>query len=748
MCAPVTDTPQTATDAPARGALHDKISLHAKYVTPVLFTLAILMSAGLLFFVQPLLTRMVTPMIGGAAGVWTTATLFFQCVMIGGYLYAHLLTRLPRIRHQIGLHLLLWLVATTFLPMEVAADWVADTGAAIQTQTLILYGVTVGVPFFFLSSNAPLIQTWYGRTRGQSSHDPYFLYGASNIGSLIALLSFPLIAEPFFGIHSISIAWSAGFIGLGALLFISAFWTTKDHPDAKTVLKIRNQKSDMRVLIRWGAIAFVPSSLMLALTTKITTDFGSFPLLWVIPLALYLITYVIGFQSKALLSDRTMIWLYPCAIGVLAVTGMTGFLGSLTLEIAGIMALAFTVVSLHLHRRLYKLRPDPSRLTVFYLTISIGGAAGGFFNAILAPGVMDGMYEFSLTLLAAAAVLLLRLDGEAQKSRPVPAVLMVCVLLSLIMLDGSQLSVIATSYNLTIAVLIGCALLAFVELRSIGVILITAVTATTILAQDYGDSIYTSRNFFGMHRIMDDGKMRAYINGTTLHGGQFSDTRTKPEPIYYYRKDGPLGEIARSDVWQNAERVGLVGLGIGSMTAYRIPGQLMDVFEIDPAVISIAKDPKLFNFLSSYGAGLQIHVGDGRIQLEKKEADYGVLLIDAYSSDSVPMHLSTVEAMQSFMNDVSDDGILVYHISNRYFDLSAPLGAAATHLGYKAFYSYDIPSEKLGAGLDTPIIALAVVHKDAVPELFSRPETSWKELQVDPGQAWTDDKSSPFTALK
>jgi len=347
VCVIVKTELQKSSRKPTLGkTLYDTSSVHARYITPVLFTLAILFSAALLFFVQPLLTRMVTPMIGGASGVWTTAALFFQCVMIGGYLYAHLLTRLPRIRHQIGLHLLLWLVATTFLPMEIAAGWAANTGAGLQAQTLMLYAVTVGVPFFFLSSNAPLIQTWYGRTGGQSSHDPYFLYGASNVGSFIALIGFPLVAEPYFGIAAISMWWSIGFIGLGALLFISAFWTTRDHPDAKTVLRINDQKSDMRVIVRWAAIAFVPSSLMLALTTKVTTDFGSFPLLWVIPLALYLLTYVAGFQPKALLSDRTMIWLYPAAIATLGITGMTGYFGALTLEVAGIMALAFTVVSL------------------------------------------------------------------------------------------------------------------------------------------------------------------------------------------------------------------------------------------------------------------------------------------------------------------------------------------------------------------------------------------------------------------
>ena len=738
---------KTAATPATGGTLHDKGSLHAKYVTPVLFTLSILLSAGLLFFVQPLLTRLVTPKIGGAAGVWTTATLFFQCVMIGGYLYAHLLTRLPRIRHQIGIHLLLWLVATTFLPMEVAADWALQTGTAIQTQTLILYGITVGAPFFFLSANAPLIQTWYGRTRGQSSHDPYFLYGASNVGALIALIGFPLVAEPFFGISAISMGWSMGFILLGALLFISAFWTTHDHPDAKTVLRISDKKSDMRIMMRWAAIAFVPSSLMLALTTKVTTDFGSFPLLWVIPLALYLMTYVAGFQSKALLSDKTMVWLYPCAIAVLGVTGIASFANLLTLEVAVVMALAFTVVSLHLHRRLYKLRPDPSRLTVFYLTISIGGAAGGFFNAIMAPGLMGGMYEFALTVLAAAAVLLLRLDGELRSASPFISAALVTAIIFILAVDGQYLQMVATPYNLTVVTLISCILLALVKYRTVGVLLLSAVTVATVALDGRGVSIYEERNFFGLHRVADNGELRVYMNGTTIHGGQISGDTIDPEPIYYYRRDGALGEIASSASWKDADQVGIMGLGVGAMLAYRAPDQIIDVFEIDPGVVQIAKDPKLFNFMSSYGEDARIFVGDGRIQLEKRKSDYGVLLIDAYSSDAVPMHLSTVEAMEVFMEDVSEDGVLAYHISNRYFDLRKPLGAAAAHLGHRAFYIYDEPA--MGAAAhEVAILALVVVRNGQMPDFLQDPDTRWEEIKVDPAHAWTDDRSSPFTSLK
>jgi hypothetical protein len=729
--------------------LHDSSSVHARIVTPVLFTLAILLSAGLLFFIQPLLTRMVTPLIGGAPGVWTTAALFFQTMMIGGYLYAHLLTRLPRIRHQVGVHLLVWLVASTFLPLAVQDGWIAGTDTPIQIQTLMLYAVTVGVPFFFLSANAPLIQTWYGRTRGPSAHDPYFLYGASNVGSLIALIGFPLIAEPFIGVAAISMGWSIGFILIGALIFISAFWTTRDHPDAKTVLPIKDKKSDMRTLFTWGVIAFVPSSLMLAVTTKITTDFGSFPLLWVIPLAIYLMTYVAGFHSRPIYTDKIMDWLYPVSIAAISITGMTHFFGLITVWSAGIMVVSFAFIALHLHRELYRMRPDPSRLTIFYLTLSIGGAAGGLFNAVIAPVLMDGMYEFPLTVIVAAAVILLRKTEDQFIPNSVIGVSIIFILLALLSVDQEILIDWGTSNITIVAIMAGCMMLVFNPMRSAGVTCIMTACSLLIVADGEGVTIHSERNFFGIHKVIDNGTMRAYLNGTTLHGAHRSDEMINPEPLFYYRKDGPLGDIAETVEWTGSDTIGLVGLGTGAMLKYRGAGQHMSIYEIDPEVIRIATDPKMFGFVSSYGDMSDIHLGDARIVLEQQEYnEFGVLIIDAYSSDAVPMHLSTVEAMDIFMEDVAPDGVLVYHISNRYFDLTKPLGGAAAKLGLRAYNRHDQPVGDQKPGFGSKINALAIVRPGYDHDFITEEGSKWIEVDIDPSLAWSDDSSSPITALK
>lgn len=480
---------------------HDRGSIHGRYVAPVLFTLSILVSAGLLFFIQPLITQIVTPLVGGAPGVWTTAVFFFQIVTIGGVLYAHLVTRLSRVRHQCGVHFFVWLVAVTTLPLDIPENWAPDGISAIQTQIFWLFAGSIGLPFFFLSANAALIQTWYGRTRGPSAADPYFLFGAANVGSLIALFGFPMIAAPFFGISTIATGWDVGFLILGGLLFSSVLATIRDHPDAKTVLPIVNRKSDLRAVFTWGMIAFVPSSLMLALTTKITTDLGSHPLLWAIPLALYLLTYFLGFMNRSFISPRIMSIAYPSAIVALAVFGSNTLYGRTDLLSAGVLAVAFFIIGLQLHKALYNLRPDPTRLTIFFLTLSIGSAAGGLFNAIIAPSLMSGMHELPLTLLAAAAVIALYTKAKTVNSGW-PAIFVIAAVMLGLVFEGST-DIITTGMLIAFLILAG-GMMAFGTMYRLGLGLLTLCIALMIVHGEAGDDD-RPRDFFGMHSTIDGG---------------------------------------------------------------------------------------------------------------------------------------------------------------------------------------------------------------------------------------------------
>lgn len=743
----IKETPSVAGAAEKIMSLRAERMRDAAYIAPVLFTLSILLSAGLLFFIQPLLARMVTPLIGGGPSAWVMAAMFFQTIMIAGYLYAHILTRLPRIRHQIGIHLLLWLTSSTTIPLAIDPEWVFDPMTAPQLQTLTLYAMTVGLPFFFLSANAPLIQTWYSRTRGPSADDPYFLYGASNVGSLIALLGFPLVIEPVFGVSAMAMGWSISFIIMGALLFVSAFWTTRSHPDAKTVAPIINKDSDLGQLVRWGMMAFVPSGLMVAVTTKITMDFGSLPMLWIIPLALYLLTYVLGFRLKPFISDDLMSALYPAAIGVMGVLTMTSAFGIMTITSVVTILACFSIIGLHLHRSLYLTRPDTSRLTVFYLTLSIGGAAGGIFNGIVGPMLMDGPYELPVLIMAAAAAGYLAHAHEKLVSKHALSILLVLCIFLLVSADHIAGDLYHGS-TIMLVIAFSAMFLVLEKTRTAGFIGISLSCLAFISYDSRNDLlIEQTRNFFGVHKVINEKGLRVYSNGSTIHGAQLvSDLDSdRPRPILYYHQDGPLGEIAKSDAW-SGRKVGLVGLGIGSMLAYRETGQPVDIFEIDPAVVQLASNPDYFGFMESYGSGAKVHLGDARLVLEQKQdSDYGMLLIDAYSSDSIPIHLSTLEAMDIFMRHVGQNGVLTFHISNRYYDLTRPLSAAAQALGLRTYEKRYIPDASVTGIGRTQVHAVVVLRPGQEPGFL---DNGWSLVTPNPSDIWTDNHANPLRILK
>ena len=733
---------------------------HSGYVLPALFSLFVFMSAGLLFAIQPLLTRMITPLMGGVPGVWTTAVLFFQVMMILGYFYAHLLTRLPGLQYQIGVHLILWLLALLILPIEVSREWVSDKGLSIHFRTLSLYATTIGLPFLFLAANAPLLQNWYAQTRGPSSSDPYFLYGASNIGALIALLGFPLLAEPLLGISVISSAWSVGFIGFGIILLCSVVFILRLQSNTEASIIDTEQRTDINTLFRWGAIAFVPSSLMLALTTKITTDFGSFPLLWVIPLAVYLLTWICGFRAHKLIDNNIMSIVYVIALIMLAVFGMSGLIPLLTISGCVIMIIAFALIGFCLHGILYQLRPEPARLTIFYLMVAIGGAAGGFFNAILAPILMNGFHEFPLTLLASAGILLLIPENNGLKSESSElnknsrfGLIPVLILLAGISFEPNVFLVSAFPYIAASIILIGCILLVFRRFVRIGVAIMTFMVMSNILISTDIFAVHVERNFFGVHKIVDKNGIRQYINGNTIHGAVALPLEGPPKPLYYYHENGALADVANSTAWREAEHIGLVGLGVGSMLAYKQPEQKVSIYEIDIAVVNIALNPGFFGFTTEYGdKNVSVNIGDARIVLDEQEAEktnaFGGLLIDAYSSDAIPMHLATIEAVELFMNAMAPGGVLVFHISNRYYDLSRPVGAAAAQLGLKVYQRIDEPFKPGHPGLDTGINALVLVRPEEKHDFLVRENSTWKEIFVDPSFVWTDERASPITALK
>ena len=716
---------------------------------PIVFVLTLFLSASLLFFVQPLFTRVVLPHVGGSPAVWTTAMLFFQTILIAGYLYAHVLTRLLPVRGQVLVHLAVWAAALLSLPLGVPEGWQLDPTGSTAWQTLLLFAAGVGLPFFALSANAPLIQFWYSRSGGPSAHDPYFLYGASNLGSLIALLGFPLAAEPILGASAIGLVWAVGFVVLGGALALSGLFTQgpaavtpKDHKGAT--------RNSAWQVAQWGFLAFIPSSLMLGITLKISIDMGSFPLVWVVPLALYLFTFVLAFSNRRVLSDRTIRIIAALSLAVLSLY-VLGFHGSyLEWEEVGVLLLCFFSITLFAHRRLYAARPAGHGLTGFYLTMSVGGALGGLFNSLIAPVAFSGLHELLITTVLAVLLFIpfAASAGEtlaklARGSATGLALAMPAILTGLVAGDPGH-------WTAVLLILFIGAILALAWLRRdpLGCFGAGVVVLVTGLMHVPDGSVWRDRSFFGTHVIVEDVGLRLYGNGTTVHGAQrlADDDAERPEPLYYYHRNGPMAQVLTSARGTAADTVGVLGLGVGSLACYKQPGQNWHFYEIDSLVDKIARSPEYFRFLSACAPEAPTHMGDGRMVLARqKDLAFDVLVIDAYSSDAVPVHLTTNEAMQLYLDRLSPDGILLYHISNRYYDIDIPLARSAADLGLSARVQHYQANVSEDPGDSSSSVVMIARSPDAFGELNDDPR--WDVLESDGGRVWTDDYANLISIM-
>ena len=719
-------------------------------VVPMLFIATIFLSASLLFFVQPLFTKIVLPQIGGSPAVWTTAMLFFQTVLIGGYLYAHLLTRHLAVRVQVWVHLAVWGAALTALPLAISETWQFDPQGSAVWQTLMLFVAGVGLPFFALSANAPLIQFWYGRSGGPSADDPYFLYGASNLGSLAALLGFPLLAEPLFGANAIGLGWAAGFIALGAFLLISGYAAKGPAKSEIPAQSSPQTRPGFGKIAYWAFLAFIPSSLMLGVTSKISLDVGAFPMIWVVPLALYLLSFVLSFSNRQILGERTFRFLTLLMIAFM-LPNLFGFFGrTLNWTSMGVLVLGFFVVAVFAHRKLYEARPDSAHLTMFYLTMSVGGALGGLFNSIIAPLVFSSLLEAGTTAVL-AVLLLLNLE---KRLASVPSALGKGALTGVAAAIPAVIAAFAlTPFNWTVVaacLVAGAIAVAVVQRRDIVAAYGAVVVLFLVGAWQYPDiGMMRDRSFFGTHIVAEEAGMRLYGNGSTVHGAQrlSDDTSDRPEPLYYYHRNGPMAQVMTSERGKAARDIGIVGLGVGSLACYSQPGQSWQFYEIDEIVDRVARTPEYFRFLTACTPDAPTHLGDARIVLAEQEGvKYDILVIDAYSSDSVPVHLTTYEAIKLYMDRLKPGGILVFHISNRYYAIERPLGRAAEALGLTARIQYYYGNAEVDPGDKASVAVTLTTSEVALGEMVS--DTRWTPLQSDGGRVWTDDFANLLSIMK
>ncbi|WP_293698910.1 MULTISPECIES: fused MFS/spermidine synthase [unclassified Sphingopyxis] len=732
-----------------------------------LFVLTILVGSFLLFQVQPMVARMVLPKLGGAPAVWNSAMLVYQALLLGGYAYAHWLGRFT-VQRQAMIHVALFLVAALWLPIGIAQITPPGPGQEALWVPLLLLA-SIGPVFFVVSAQAPLMQRWFAADA--RAGDPYYLYAASNLGSFAGLISYPALVEPNLPLAAQSWGWTAGYALLVLLVAASAAarWHGRAADPASDAAVTDEPRPTWRRQLHWLLIAAVPSGLMLSTTTHLTTDIVAMPLLWVLPLGLYLLSFVIAFSTMNRLTE-VFVFIAPTVlltIGGLALLSSGG--GSLLVALAS-LAMLF-VVATALHGYLYHLRPAPQHLTLFYLIMSAGGVLGGLFAALLAPLLFDWVYEHPLLTLAAAMLLPLPvilpwdkwLKLSARTARLVVGLLVaVAAFASLRMVDGwsGRLDIDVGMWGFAILV-IGVLVIGWrwAYVAVLALLMIGVGGWSTIQESLTGDRV---RSYFGVYTVTDypaQGQRRL-AHGTTLHGLQRTDPAHRREATTYYGPQSGVGlTLARAEALAGpGASIGIVGLGAGTLACYRRPGQQWTFFEIDPVMVDIARDPSKFTFLSDCADDAPVVVGDARLQIaQQPPAQFDVVVIDAFSSDAIPLHLLTKEAIGIYARALKPDGILLIHISNRFFGLEPVLAEEARARGWTAAIRLDPgPATE---GIDD-LTASNWIALTATPGRMTqltgglRPrdkadeDDAWVALQSTPGfERWTDDYASTLPVL-
>ncbi len=672
----------------------------------LLFSGTLLVSATLLFFVQPMVGKMLLPMLGGTPSVWNTCMVFFQALLLAGYSYAHYSVKFLGLRRQTLIHVFILFLPLLSLPIVFSDDALPTQSNPIGwlLQQLLVY---VGLPFFVVSSSAPLLQKWFSALDHPDSEDPYFLYSASNFGSLVALLAYPLVIEPTLDVQTQSRFWMYGYVLLILLTASCAYWVKKSSKTGLTQAPQAGNQSPVtshdRIL--WICAAMIPSSLMLGVTTSLTTDIAAVPLLWVIPLAIYLLTFTLVFAKHPPVPHELMVRLLPFAALLL-----TPFLFSYSVldvgDLSGLLLplhfAVFFIAAMVCHGLLANNRPSADHLTEFYLWISVGGVVGGILNAIIAPLVFSSLLEYPIMLIFACAL------PAFNKNRPDKLQRNDLLIPLIIVIGGLGLHRLFLNLNLESGPLAGLPVLLIPILIclkyrrkplrfAISLAAVMLIFHTTLITF-YDNTLIVNRNFFGVKRVVnsDSRQLHMFIHGGTTHGYQSTIPERRHTPMAYYHRSGPIGDVFAEIASRNsASPIGIIGLGCGGMAAYAEPGQVFDFYEIDPMIDRIAKNPEYFSYLADCQGICRTFLGDGRLSLKSvPDKSYAVIILDAFSSDSIPTHLVTREAIQLYLRKLKQDGFIVFNATNRFVDITRLLGNLAADANLVAYIRSDLKISK------------------------------------------------------
>ncbi len=713
------------------------------------YTVTIFFGSFLLFQIEPMVARLALPELGGAASVWNSAMLVYQVLLLAGYLWAHWLQRFP-VRRQVLLHLGLLGLACFWLPVGLAS-MEPPTGGSVVLFVPLLLLVSVGPLILAVSAQAPLMQGWFASGRGAN---PYPLYAASNLGSFTGLLAYPLVVEPAMRLGEQRWTWSTGYAVLIVLVsacgLVAARWAATDVATEAVEVEPHepHEPPSRRQTALWLCLSAVPSGLMLSTTTHLSTDIMAMPLLWAIPLGLYLLSFTVAFADRRgaarLVSRVAPALLMVLGATALLSTGLTGY------PVAALSVLTFFAVAVALHSRLYDSRPPARQLTRFYVTTAVGGALGGVFCGLVAPLAFDWVYEHPLLVVATAALLPLPVVARLDRSRVLLAGGLVATLAAALALSGHPLVVL-----LLLGLGLGAALARWGRVVYVVVLVavMCALGARATIAPSFDGT--RDRSYFGVYTVKDssDGRQRVLVHGGTFHGMELLSPALRDEPTMYYGESSGAGLVlSRADtLFGPAASVGVVGLGAGTLACYATPGETWQFFEIDPLMVHIARDSGKFHFLEDCAPEAGVTVGDARLELGKVPDDtYDVLVVDAFSSDAIPMHLMTREAFDLYDRVVKDDGLVLVHITNRFLDLEPVLAGLTRDAGWTAAVRDDTPSAANSdeRGLSHSKWVALTREPGKLGGRLAGVGGDWRPLDDD-GEArlWTDDYASVLPLL-
>ena len=637
------------------------------------FALSLLVSSSLLMLVQPMAARMMLPHLGGSPSVWNTCMVFFQTGLLIGYAYAHFGPKLLGSKLHAVTHAGLILAMTSLLPIDLPAPNDPPTMPALWLLKSLLVGVAA--PFILLAASGPLFQRWFAQI---TDSDPYFLYSASNLGSFAGLLAYPFWMERFNSLAEQSRLWATGYAVLGGVTALAAMMLVRAQSNESARFRTTAPPLPRRI-VRWILLAAAPSSLMLSVTNHITTDLAPIPFLWIVPFGLYLLTFSIAFARRPII-DHVVVRRYARIMIFFLAFFLLSEATAPFVAVVGFPLIGFFWLTLYCHGELADSKPEPDHLTAFYFWLALGGVLGGAFNALLAPLVFSSHLEYPLILILIGLLMpqwepILPIN-RWDLLRPL-TVGLVCVglvfvgrglevpagpIAAMVMFVGPLFAMLFMSRPLRYALTLAAILL-----------------ASSLYPGVHGPSAERSRSFFGVHRVTQQGDLVKMIHGDTDHGVQsLSQPR---EPLAYYHRESPVGvilECMKGDV--RLGRVGLVGLGAGALAAYGQRGQHWTYFEIDPEVIRLAHSR--FTYLKNSQAKIEIVLGDARLSLRQPGDKFGMLIIDAFGSDSIPTHLLTTQALDVYGDRLTSNGLLMFHVSNRYLDLHPMLAAVGGEKGW------------------------------------------------------------------